>query len=83
MVQVEPRFTNATAIAGGETSAFFAVLCGALIDDAVAVGSQGIWRILLQSRMHPAVLKHQRTSPGGCTIGGLMVLEEGAVRGEK
>jgi len=30
---------------------------------------------------HPAVLRDKVTTPGGCTIGGLMVLEEGAVRG--
>lgn len=31
--------------------------------------------------VHPAVLKDRVTTPGGCTIGGLMVLEEGGVRG--
>lgn len=31
--------------------------------------------------VHPAVLKDRVTTPGGCTIGGLMVLEDGAARG--
>ena len=37
---------------------------------------------LVLSGEHPAVLKDKVSSPGGCTIGGLMVLEEGAVRGK-
>ena len=36
---------------------------------------------MLQSGIHPGVLKDQGTSPEGCTIGGLMVLEEAGVRG--
>ncbi len=31
--------------------------------------------------VHPAVLKDRVTTPGGCTIGGLMVLEDGGARG--
>lgn len=30
---------------------------------------------------HPAILRDQITTPGGCTMGGLMVLEEEGVRG--
>ena len=30
---------------------------------------------------HPAILREKVSTPGGCTIGGLLVLEEGAVRG--
>lgn len=30
---------------------------------------------------HPAILRDQVTTPGGCTMGGLMVLEEEGVRG--
>jgi len=30
---------------------------------------------------HPALLRDKVTTPGGCTIGGLLVLEEGRVRG--
>jgi pyrroline-5-carboxylate reductase len=36
---------------------------------------------LLRSGIHPALLKDQGTSPEGCTIGGLMVMEEAGVRG--
>lgn len=92
-VQIPPTLMDATTALAGSTPAFFAVICDALIDAAVAVGvprdlahtitfqsMQGT-ASLLQSGVHPAILKDQGTSPEGCTIGGLMVLEEGAVRG--
>lgn len=92
-VQIEPRLMNATTAVGGSTPAFFAVICDALIDAAVAVGvprnlahtmifqsMQGT-ATMLQSGMHPAVLRDQGTCPEGCTIGGLMVMEEAGVRG--
>ncbi|KAJ5595534.1 uncharacterized protein N7459_001742 [Penicillium hispanicum] len=92
-VQIEPRLMNATTAVGGSTPAFFAVICDALIDAAVAVGvprdmahamifqaMQGT-ATMLQGGMHPAILRDQGTSPEGCTIGGLMVMEEAGVRG--
>jgi len=30
---------------------------------------------------HPALVREKVSTPGGCTIGGLLVLEEGRVRG--
>ena len=92
-VQIEPKLMDATTALGGSTPAFFAVICDALIDAAVAVGvpratahvmtfqaMQGT-ASMLQSGIHPALLKDQGTSPEGCTIGGLMVMEEAGVRG--
>ncbi|KAK6004810.1 hypothetical protein QM012_008672 [Aureobasidium pullulans] len=92
-VQIEPKLMDATTALGGSTPAFFAVICDALVDAAVAVGvprstahvmtfqaMQGT-AALLQSGIHPALLKDQGTSPEGCTIGGLMVMEEAGVRG--
>lgn len=92
-VQIDPRLMNATTAVGGSTPAFFAVICDAMIDAAVAVGvprdlahtmifqsMQGT-ATMLQSGIHPSILRDQGTSPEGCTIGGLMVMEEGAVRG--
>ncbi|KAF7559921.1 hypothetical protein G7046_g4246 [Stylonectria norvegica] len=93
VVQIPPRLMSATTAVASSTPAFFAVICDAMIDAAVAVGvprdmaqtmiyqsMQGT-ATLLQSGVHPGILKDQGTSPEGCTIGGLMVLEEGAVRG--
>jgi pyrroline-5-carboxylate reductase len=92
-VHIDPRLMNATTAVGGSTPAFFAVICDAMIDAAVAIGvprdlahtmifqsMQGT-ATMLQSGMHPAMLKDQGTSPEGCTIGGLMVMEEAGVRG--
>lgn len=92
-VRLPPRLMNAATAVGGSTPAFFSVICDAMIDAAVAVGvprdqanamvvqSMLGTATLLQSGVHPGVLKDQGTSPEGCTIGGLMVMEEGAVRG--
>lgn len=92
-VHVAPRHMDATTAVAGSTPAFWAVICDALIDAAVAVGlprSMAQVQIyqsmrgaaeMLQSGVHPGILKDQGTSPEGCTIGGLMVLEEAGVRG--
>ncbi|KAH7398743.1 FAD-linked oxidoreductase-like protein [Phaeosphaeria sp. MPI-PUGE-AT-0046c] len=92
-VHIAPRLMNATTAVGGSTPAFWAVICDALIDAAVAVGlprqiaqaqiyqSMKGTAEMLQSGVHPGLLKDQGTSSEGCTIGGLMVLEEAGVRG--
>lgn len=41
---------------------------------------QGAARMALQSNMHPAQIKDAVTTPGGCTIAGLLALEDGRVR---
>ena len=92
-VRIAPRLMNAATAVGGSTPAFFSVICDALIDASVAVGvprasaqamiyqSMKGTAMMLQSGVHPGILKDQGTSPEGCTIGGLMVLEEAGVRG--
>ncbi|KAH0439633.1 pyrroline-5-carboxylate reductase [Colletotrichum camelliae] len=92
-VKIPPKLMNATTAVGGSTPAFWGVICDAMIDAAVAVGmprnlaSTMIFQsmlgsaTLMQNGLHPSLLRDQGTSPEGCTIGGLMVLEEGAVRG--
>jgi pyrroline-5-carboxylate reductase len=84
---------DATTAVAGSTPAMFSVIVDALTDAAVAVGvprnlahtmifqaMQGT-ATMLQSGIHPALLKDQGTSPEGCTIGGLMTMEEAGVRG--
>jgi pyrroline-5-carboxylate reductase len=90
---IPPTLMDATTAVAGSTPAFFAVIIDAMIDAAVAVGvPREMARVmtvqamqgsatLLQSGMTPAELRDQGTSPEGCTIGGLMVLEEAGVRG--
>jgi len=41
----------------------------------------GSAKLALETGEHPAILKGKVTSPGGTTIAGLHVLEEGALRG--
>jgi pyrroline-5-carboxylate reductase len=77
----------------GSGPAFFALMLEAAADGAVAMGlpraeaqlmaaqtMKGTAGLVLNGE-HPAVLKDKVSTPGGCTIGGLMVLEEAAVRG--
>ena len=73
--------------------AYLALIVEALTDAAVAMGipradaafmvprvMKGTSGLLINGE-HPAVLKDKVCSPGGSTIAGMMVLEEGAVRG--
>lgn len=77
----------------GSGPAFFALMLEAAVDGAVAMGlpraeaqkmaaqtMKGAAGMVLAGE-HPTVLREKVSTPGGCTIGGLLVLEEGAVRG--
>jgi hypothetical protein len=35
---------------------------------------------VLETGLHPAILKSEVTTPGGCTVEGLLELEEGSIR---
>ncbi|RKF62382.1 Pyrroline-5-carboxylate reductase [Golovinomyces cichoracearum] len=86
------QMDTATALCGSGP-AFFAVVLESAIDGAVTMGMprDEATRIAAQSMRgaaelilagdHPAILKDRVSSPGGCTTKGLLVLEEGAVRG--
>lgn len=92
-VKVPPRLMAATTAVGGSTPAFWAIICDAFIDASVAVGvprglaQQMIYQSMrgsaemLQSGLQPGELRDMGTSPEGCTIGGIMVMEEAGVRG--
>jgi pyrroline-5-carboxylate reductase len=92
-VHIPPNLMDATTAVAGSTPAMFSVIVDAMTDAAVAVGMprnlahtiifqamQGT-ATMLQSGVSPAQLKDQGTSPEGCTIGGLMTMEEAGVRG--
>ncbi|KAF2465787.1 pyrroline-5-carboxylate reductase [Lindgomyces ingoldianus] len=77
----------------GSGPAFFALMLEAVADGAVAMGlpraeaqmmaaqtMRGTTGLVLNGE-HPAMLRDKVSTPGGCTIGGLLVLEEGTVRG--
>lgn len=77
----------------GSGPAMFALMLEAAIDGAVAMGLPRAEATrmatqtmrgttgLIQSGEHPAILREKVCTPGGCTIGGVMVLEEGRARG--
>lgn len=83
---------TATALSGSGPG-FFALLLESAVDGALAMGMprdvatriaaqsmKGTAELILAGE-HPAILKDKVCSPGGCTVGGLAVLEDGAVRG--
>jgi pyrroline-5-carboxylate reductase len=81
-----------TALAGSGP-AFAALVLEGLADGAVAMGLPRAEAQLMACQVlrgtvsmaekgeHPSIIKDKISSPGGCTIGGLLVLEEAAVRG--
>jgi pyrroline-5-carboxylate reductase len=93
VVVLPPSLMDASTALCGSGPAFFLLLLEAAIDGGVAMGlpraaatkmaaqtMKGACMTVLEGT-HPAVLKDKVTTPGGCTMGGLMVLEEGGVRG--
>lgn len=73
--------------------AFIYVMLEALAEGGVRVGlsreiatkfaahaALGAARMVINTGEHPAVLKDEVTTPGGCTIDGLLELEEGNIR---
>lgn len=76
----------------GSGPAFYALMIEAMADGGVMMGlpraeaqmmaaqtMQGTGRMVL-SGQHPAIIREQVSTPAGCTIGGLLVLEDGRVR---
>ncbi|KAF2446557.1 pyrroline-5-carboxylate reductase [Karstenula rhodostoma CBS 690.94] len=92
-VQLAPKLMGPASAVGGSTPAFWAIICDAFVDASVAVGvprkaaqdmiyqSMAGSAALLQSGVQPGELRDMGTSPEGCTIGGIMVMEEMGVRG--
>lgn len=77
----------------GSGPAFLSLFLEALADGAVAMGLPRAEAQLMAAQTmrgtsgmvlggeHPAMVREKVSTPGGCTIGGLLVLEEGRVRG--
>ncbi|KAJ3504017.1 hypothetical protein NLJ89_g8165 [Agrocybe chaxingu] len=88
----EKHFDACTALSGSGP-AFACIFMEAMADGGVMMGLpraealelaaqtlQGAARMVLQGNTHPAQLKDSVTTPGGCTIAGLLALEDGRVR---
>ena len=93
-VVVEERLLDAVTGLSGSGPAYVAVFIEALTDGGVKMGLPrslalllatqtviGAARLCLEAEIHPGHLKDLVTSPGGTTIAGLHVLEEGRFRG--
>jgi len=90
---LEERHMNAVTGLSGSGPAFVFVVLEALADGGVMMGlpraaalelaaqtMQGAARLALAHQQHPAELKDQVTTPAGCTIAGLLMLEDGGIR---
>ncbi|KAI4148489.1 MAG: hypothetical protein LQ341_001556 [Variospora aurantia] len=92
VVSLPPYMMDAATALCGSGPAFFALVLEAMADGAVAMGlpraeaqmmaaqtMKGTAE-MVQNGQHPALLREQVCTPGGCTAGGLQVLEDGKVR---
>ena len=92
-VEAEDKLMDAVTSLNGSGPAFAYMILEALTDGGVRMGLrrdtameiaaqmfQGAARMVLQTGMHPAALKDQVTTPAGCTIAGLLTMEDGRIR---
>lgn len=93
VIYLPPANMDASTALCGSGPAFIALMLQSLADGAVAMGlpraeaqtmaaqaMRGTADMVLRGE-HPAMVSEKVSTPGGCTIGGLSVLEEGRVRG--
>ncbi len=93
VVRVEEKHMNAVTGLSGCGPAYIYVVLESLVDGGIKVGLPrelatelathtvlGAVKMLMETGRHPASLKDDVTTPAGCTIDGLMELEEGKLR---
>ena len=91
--ELEEKHLDAVTGLSGSGPAFACVILEALADGGVRMGLprdvavelaaqtfQGAARMVLQTGRHPAALKDEVTTPAGCTIAGLLMMEDGKIR---
>lgn len=93
VVHLPPAQMDVSTALCGSGPAFYALVLEAMADGAVAMGMPRAEAQLMAAQTmkgtagmvlngeHPAMVREKVSTPGGCTIGGLLVLEEGRVRG--
>jgi pyrroline-5-carboxylate reductase len=93
-VEVQEHLLDAVTGLSGSGPGYVFTFIEAMIDGGILAGLPrpvaeqlvlqtvyGSAKLALETGEHPAVLKGKVTSPGGTTIAGLQILEEGAFRG--
>ncbi|KAK7205049.1 pyrroline-5-carboxylate reductase [Myxozyma melibiosi] len=91
-VFLEEKHLDACTALSGSGPAFACVMLEAMTDGGVMMGlpfavaqelaaqtMQGAARMVLDGN-HPAQIRNSVSTPGGCTIGGLLVMEDGKIR---
>jgi pyrroline-5-carboxylate reductase len=92
-VVVDEKHMDAVTGLSGSGPAFLYIIIEALAEAGVNVGlprdvatllaaqtTYGAARMVLETGYHPALLKDQVTTPAGCTVDGILELEEGGLR---
>ena len=92
-VVVDEKHMDAVTGLSGSGPAFLYIIIEALAEAGVTVGlprdvatllaaqtTLGSARMVLETGYHPALLKDQVTTPAGCTVDGILELEEGGLR---
>lgn len=90
---VEESYFNAITAISGSGPAYVYLIIEALADAGVRVGLPrdlalelvaqtmlGATKMVQETGRHPAALRDDVTTPAGCTIGGLLMLEDGKIR---
>ena len=90
---IEERLLNAVTAISGSGPAYIYLIIEALADAGVRVGLPrdvamtlvtqtvlGAATMVQENDRHPAALRDDVTTPAGCTIGALLVLEDGKIR---
>lgn len=92
-LEVEEHYFNAITALSGSGPAYMYLVMEALADAGVRVGLPrdlamelvaqtmlGSAHMVQETGRHPAALRDDVTTPAGCTIGGLLMLEDGKIR---
>ncbi|MGA7156597.1 MAG: pyrroline-5-carboxylate reductase [Acidobacteriaceae bacterium] len=92
-VAVDEKHMDAVTGLSGSGPAFLYIIIEALAEAGVNVGlprdiatqlaaqtTYGAARMVLETGSHPALLKDEVTTPAGCTVDGILELEEGGLR---
>lgn len=93
VVVVDERHMDAVTGLSGSGPAFLYIIIEALAEAGVNVGlprdtatqlaaqtAYGAAKMVLETGSHPALLKDEVTTPAGCTVDGILELEEGGLR---